>query len=135
MEQILEFVVAHMGYLWRDARFRITGSEVTTSNGGNSIVVIESELLRMRLMTDRRQLFIDFQPVHTGRPKEWYSVDIIRRFYRGERETSGVLDASYAGFVGDHLDEIESLFSPNQWEITREELIKLERKRSKEMFG
>ncbi|MFC4632171.1 hypothetical protein ACFO6V_28270 [Promicromonospora alba] len=45
------------------------------------------------------------------------------------------MDESYAAFVGDNLHDIESRFSPERWEGTREELKKLERKRSKEMWG
>ncbi|GAA2221930.1 hypothetical protein GCM10010413_12880 [Promicromonospora sukumoe] len=135
MDQILEFLAAHMSYLWRDARFRITDSDVTTSNGGNSTVVIESKILRIRLETDRRQLFLDFQPVRTNRPRDWYSVEIVRRYFFGEPDVPSMVDASIAEFIGDNLDDIESRFSPEQWESTRESLKELERKRSKKMWG
>lgn len=135
MGQILEFVVAYMGYLWPEARFRITGSHVTTHSVNASTLTIESDLLRLRLETDRCQLFLDFQPVHTDRPKDWYSVDIVRRFYRGKPEPSGLLDESFAAFVGEYLDDIEDHFSPDRWEETRTALKELERKRSKEMWG
>ncbi|MGW2094390.1 hypothetical protein [Promicromonospora sukumoe] len=135
MGQILEFVAAYMGYLWPEARFRITDSDVTKHNGNNSMLTIESDLLRLRLETDRRQLLLDFQPVHTDRPKDWYSVGIVRRFFRGTSEPSGLLDESFAAFVGEYLDDIEDHFSPARWEETRTALKELERKRSKEMWG
>ena len=61
MTQILAFIAAHMGYLWDRARFRIVGSEVTTSNGGDAFLLVESTNVRLRFVQDRRQLSLEFQ--------------------------------------------------------------------------
>jgi hypothetical protein len=89
MNQILAFLVEHMAFLWRGARLRITGSEVTTHNGGDAVLVVESDLVRCRFVSDRRQVFLDFQPV-AGAGRDWYSVDLIRRLFLGQRERSAV---------------------------------------------
>ena len=135
MTQILSFIAAYMGYLWTGARFRIVGSEVTTSNGGDALLLVESASLRLRFVCDRTQLMLDFQPTDGAKPDEWYSVDLIRRLLRGERETSALLDESYADFLEDHLGDVEQRFAPEQWGATREELRRLKVKRAKEMFG
>lgn len=135
MNLILAFIVAHMRYLWTGARFRITGSEVSTSNGGDALLIVESDVLRLRFVRDRGQLFLDFQPVVTDRPKEWYSVDLVRRLLLGQRETSALLDESYASFIHDELPEIESRFAQVRWPETHSELRKIQKVRAKEMFG
>ena len=135
MNQILAFLVDHMSFLWDGARSRITGSEVATSNGGDAYLVVESDRLRLRFVRDRGQLSLELQPSEANGSNDWYSVDLVRRLLLGRRETSGLLDASYASFVREQLAEIESCFSPERWETTRAELKRLARIRSREMFG
>ena len=135
MTQILAFIAAHMGFLWEEARYHITGSETTTSNGGDAYLLVESSTLRLRFVQDRRQLFLDFQPCKPAPSREWFSVDLIRRMFRGRPETSSLLDESYATFVQDHFDEIESRFEDDSWPTTHAALKLLKKKRAKELFG
>lgn len=135
MTQILSFIAAYMGYLWQGARFTIVGSEVTTSNGGDALLLVASDRVRLRFVRDRTQLMLDLQPTDVPKPDEWYSVDLVRRLCRGERETSGLLDESYADFLEENLGDIEHRFAPEQWPHTRAELKRLKVERAREMFG
>lgn len=135
MTFILAFIAAHMGFLWDQARFRITGSDVTTVNGGNALLVVESDVLRLRFARDRGQLLLEFQPASVGVSSEWFSVDLVRRLFLGQKETSGLLDEGYAAFIEQHLDAIEERFAAERWSSTRTELKALKVKRAKEMFG
>jgi len=135
MTLILAFIATHPGFLWDEARFRITGSEVTTFNGGDALLVVESEVLRLRFVSDRGQLLLDFQPVSGGATSEWFSVDLIRRLMSGQPETSAVLDEGYAAFIRQNLDTIEGLFRTERWAETRAELKAVATKRAKELFG
>lgn len=135
MTLILSFIAAHMGFLWDGARYRITGSVVATSNGGDALLLVESEGLRLRFVRDRGQLFLDFQPSAAKLDGEWFSIDLIRRLQTGQREESAELDESYASFVREHLPEIEHEFSPQEWPSTHAKLKKLKAKRAKELFG
>ncbi|MET7283780.1 hypothetical protein ABZS29_36460 [Kribbella sp. NPDC005582] len=135
MTLILAFIATHMGFLWDEARFRIAGSEVSTVNGGDALLVVESDVLRLQFVRDRGQLFLDFQPVSGGAASEWFSVDLLRRLMSGQPETSGLLDEGYAAFIGQNLDTIEGLFRTERWPETRAELKALEIKRAKELFG
>lgn len=124
-----------MGFLWAGARFKIVGSEVSTSNGGDALLLVESDLLRMRFTCDRTQLLLDLQPADTSSRNEWFSIDLIRRLFLGTREESAVLDESYAEFIRDHLADIERAFSGESWPQTRSRLKELKVKRAKELFG
>lgn len=135
MTTILSFIAVHMGFLWGDARFRITGSDVASSNGGDAFVMVESEALRLRFVRDRGQLLLDFQPVLAGDASEWFSVDLIRRLVLGTPESSGVLDEGYAAFLSGHISELEGRFNEEQWPRTRDELRRLKVLRSRELFG
>jgi hypothetical protein len=124
-----------MGFLWTGARFKIVGSEVSTSNGGDAVLFVESSRMRLRFVCDRAQLLLDMQPSRTSVSEEWFSIDLIRRMLLGKRELSAVLNESYAEFIRDHLDEIESRFGDEEWPQTHAELKRLKVKRAKEMFG
>src|ERR1700722_9258077 len=117
MTRILAFIVNYMGFLWSGARFRIVGSEVSTSNGGDALLLVESSQLRLRFVSDRTQLLLDFQPSETVNPNEWFSIDLIRRIILGNREFSALLDESYVEFLQRNLDEIENRFSNENWPI------------------
>lgn len=135
MTRILSFIATYMGFLWAGARFKIVGSEVSTSNGGDALLLVESDLLRMRFTCDRTQLLLDLQPADTSSRHEWFSIDLIRRLFLGAREESAVLDEGYAEFIRDHLADIEQAFSGESWPETRSRLKELKVKRAKELFG
>jgi hypothetical protein len=135
MTRILTFIANFMGFLWVEGKYKIVGSEVSTSNGGDALLLVESTRLRMRFVSDRTQLLLDLQSADTPLPGEWFSIDRIRRMFLGAREVSAVLDQSYAAFIEKYLDEIEEMFSSENWPQTRSQLKALKVKRAKEMFG
>jgi hypothetical protein len=135
MARILTFIANFMAFLWVEGKYKIVGSEVSTSNGGDSLLFVESTQLRMRFASDRTQLLLDLQPADTSVPSEWFSIDLIRRMFLGAREVSAVLDQSYAAFLQKYLDQIEERFSSENWPQTRSQLKALKVKRAKEMFG
>jgi hypothetical protein len=96
--------------------------------------LVPDHRIRVQLVCDRQQLFLDFQPAWSDRTK-WYSNDLVRRMFTGERERSAVLDESYAQFVCDNLQEIERRFERSNWDETESTLKALQRKRDKERFG
>jgi hypothetical protein len=135
MTRILAFIVNFMAFLWVEGKYKIIGSEVSTSNGGDALLLVESTRLRMRFVSDRTQLLLDLQPADTSVPNEWFSIDLIRRMFLGAREVSAVLDQSYAAFLQKYLNEIEEKFSGENWPQTRSQLKTLKAKRAKELFG
>jgi hypothetical protein len=134
MKQIFSFIAAYLACLWEGGWFQISASESATTNGGDGYLVVESAVLRMRFVCDRQQLFLDFQPAWAD-GKKWYSNDLVRRMFTGEREKSAVLDESYARFVCDQLLEIEKRFEKSNWDETEAALKAVQRKRDKERFG
>ena len=123
-----------MGFLWRNARFRIVGSETSTSFASDALLLVEGEHLRLRFVNDRGQLFLDLQPSSPGSSTDWYSIDLLRRLMSGRPEASAVLDESYADFLRENFDAVSDLFS-DRWSTTQAELRELKAKRAKEMFG
>jgi hypothetical protein len=128
------FIAAHMGFLWEGARYQIVESSVSTVNGGSSYLDVASDILRMRFTLDKGQLLLSFRRTG-GATDEWFSVDLIRRWLTGKKESSSLLDASYAAFVGGNLRAIEELFSDTSWPMVQAGLKDLKRQRADELFG
>lgn len=133
--EILKFIATYMDFLWRGARFQIGDSEVSTVNGGNAYLVVESQIVRMRFVVDRSQLLLEFQRRTEGQLKTWYDVDLVYRLIEGNRDGSGLLDEHYARFVGANLDSIEQRFAADEWPDTEAKLRELGTIRAREHFG
>ncbi len=107
----MKFISAFMGYLWRDADFQLGESAVSTVNGGNAHLVVESPDLRMRFVLDRSQMLLEFQPRLDRSSETWFDVDLVHRVIDGPRDGPNLLDEYYASFVGSNLDAIRALFA------------------------
>jgi hypothetical protein len=123
-----------MGFLWERARYRITSSSVSKSNGGSAILIVESEVLRLRFISDRRQLMLDMQPTFEAAPS-WCQADLVQRLLDNGGPRSGLLEESYAFWMKHHLSEIEDLFRRDAWEATYERVLAIQRVREREMWG
>ena len=134
MTEILRFLVEHLAFLYAPDRFRFVDSRTSTSFGGDAFLVLASDVLRIRLVRDRGQLFMDFQATAERDDRDWYSIDVVRRLLTGERQDTAELSPEYARFLEEHLDEIEKRFSEEELANTRKALKELERIRAKELF-
>jgi hypothetical protein len=135
MTEILRFLIDSLAFLYTSGRFRFADSGTSTSFGGDAFLVLASDGLRVRLVRDRGQLFMDFQSAEETGEMDWYSIDVVRRLLTGERQESAELSQEYAAFLEAHLDEIERRFAGDGFAVTRRELKDLEKRRAKELFG
>lgn len=134
MSAILRFLADNCGFLFRSDRFRFVGSRAESAPG-DALVVLESNLVRLRMTNDREQLFLDFQPVR-GKKSDWYSLGLLRGVLKGDRGGSEALDATWAEFLSDSLDDLEqALGDPAQSEAFLRQLKDQERLRAKALFG
>ncbi len=135
MTEILRFLTDWLAFLYARGRFWFVDSGVSTSFGGDAYLVLESDAMRIRLIRDRAQLFMDFQARGDDGEMDWYSIDVVRRLLTGERQETAELSPDYARFLEEHVDEIERRFSPAEMPATRKALKDLEKRRAKELFG
>jgi hypothetical protein len=131
--EILEFLLQYFKFLLLSERFHIVDSVVFGSFGGDAQLTITSEVIKMRFMRDRSQLFLDFQSTEQKTERNWFSIDIVARLLGKNRDTS-VLDEEWAEFVRDHLDDIEVLFSPDSLPMSVTAFHQYERERARKMF-
>jgi hypothetical protein len=134
MTEILRFLIEHLQFLYASGRYRFVDSETSTSFGGDTFLILASDVMRIRLVRDRGQLFMDFQATAERDDRDWFSIDVVRRLVTGERQDTAELSPEYARFLEEHLDEIEKRFSEEELANTRKALKELERIRGKELF-
>ena len=123
-----------MSYLWGGARYRITGSDVSDSNGGSGMLIVESAVLRFRFVADRGRLMVDMQPAFLV-SESWCQSDLVQRLLDNGGPRSGLLDPSFAFWLKNHLSEVEALFRRETWEATYAKVLEVQRIREREMWG
>ena len=131
MNELLEYLIRHLSFLYNEQGARFVNSE---THGADALVELELKDIRLRLVRDRGQLFLDFQSVASS-SLEWFSVDVVYQLVKKHPGDQSELDDRYVKFVHHHLAEISAAFSPANWESTERHLHQYERERAKRMFG
>lgn len=129
MDQLLAYLIKHLSFLYQDHGYKLVDSEVL---GADAVLVLASEEMRIRLIRDRGQLFLDFQAADGL--DEWYSVDILWHHLRGEPRRSSELDDAYVEFVATRLEDIEGLFTSGDLVAVHNRLHDLELERSQHLW-
>jgi hypothetical protein len=108
MEQILRFLIAQGSFLYADNRYRFVDSSVTPGRSDDAMLVLASPVMRIRLVLDRFQLFLDCQGPEPS--DEWFHLDLIWRYLRGEQRDSAVVDDAYVEFLAGEIEAVEEIF-------------------------
>ncbi|OWU65928.1 MAG: hypothetical protein CBB60_002165 [Armatimonadetes bacterium Cent15-Ar3] len=135
MDEILEFLLRHCSFLYKDLGCRFVDSQCSKSFGGDALLILASDKVRFRFVRDRGQLFADFQGPTAGTDDEWFSIDIVRKHLTGESEYHSEMNPENIAFLKERFSEIEGLFQPSSLTATRKQLHKLEAERAKRLFG
>lgn len=134
MTELLIFLATRLQFLFEPGDFRIVDSRAASSQGGDAMLVLESDLLRIRLTRDRGQMLMGFQPL-TGR-RDWFSPGLLRGLLTGSRADSEVLNDAWAKELRETLPVlIARLADSEQAEKTVKELKRQAALRAKELFG
>ncbi len=80
------------------------------------------------------QMLLEFQPT-VKKPREWFSIDLVRQLITGEVQSSAVFDAQYSAFLRERRGAIYEAFSVQRRKATLEKLARLEKDRERRMFG
>jgi hypothetical protein len=134
MDAILTFLLKAGSFLYKEKGCRIVDSLHSDSFGGDGIVVLQSEKVRVRFVYDRGQLFTDFQRIGSKSKDDWVSVDIVRHYLTGKPGNSSEMTAESTMFLKDRFEDIEQMFSNKSFASTLADLRSLEKERAAKMF-
>jgi hypothetical protein len=135
MIEILRYIIEHCAFLLAPGGYRFIDSRVYDSFGGDAYLILSSDSLKLRFVRDRAQLFLDLQGPNGSAEEDWYSIDIVQRYFTGETRDTAELDAEYAAFLEANLSNIEQRFGSDSIGTTAKELSSLRKAQAKELFG
>jgi hypothetical protein len=126
-------VKTHFSFLFSPFQFRIIESQSSVSFG-NAEVILKHEDLLLKIVKDRDQIFLDFQPSSKKGKLNWFSIDIVKQMITGKVEPSAEMNPRNIEFLKNNLAKIKQLFLKENTPDNIKELKKLERKRAKRLF-
>ena len=97
--------------------------------------MLENGNVRFLFLRDRGQLMLEVSLSLNGKKSEQFSFELIRQYISGESELFTILDDNNGAFIRDNLEKIVNLLSENSVKTTILNLKKLEKRRSKLLFG
>ena len=133
MDEILKYIIQYCSFLYKDKEFNFIDSAVSSSFGGDAYLILSDKMLNLRFLSDRGQLFLEFQS-HSD--DCWYSIDLIRHLLRPEeKKYYSLLNEENAVFLKQYFFEIKDCFSDKEYNITKSKLKVIMSKRAKYLFG
>ncbi|MBN1852517.1 MAG: hypothetical protein JW829_07320 [Pirellulales bacterium] len=132
MNELLTYLVSRLSFLYNQYGARFVDSQV---RGPHASIVLEAYELRLRLVRDRSQIFVDFQSSENPSEDDWFSFDMIRQLLTGEIVDSAEMDDEKAQFIDDHFREIVDAFIPSRRKETEGKLHEYEHARAERLFS
>lgn len=130
VQRILELMSSSFDFLWKshdwpDCRSYSITSTVLSHNSGAAI--IESSILRMRLVLHQDDYSLRIEPAMPRRRNPWsglggFSISTFRNEMSGYLSLSDTLTLSHIRFLSNHLAEIEDMATRQSWKKTSESL-------------
>ena len=132
MSELLTYLITRLSFLYNDYGTRFVDSQV---RGPHAALVLEAGPLRLRLLRDRSQVFVDFQSAENPSEDDWFSFDMIRQLLTGEVIDSAEMDDEKAKFINDYFEAITEAFRPTNRKETEKKLHEYEHARAERLFG
>ena len=133
MEEFTQYVKKNFSFLFSPYQFQLIESQ-SSESFGNALVILKHEELLIKIVKDRDQIFLDFQPASKKGKLNWFSIDIVKQMITGKIEPSAEMNPKNTEFLKNNLDKITQIFSKESTPDTIQELKKLERERAKRLF-
>jgi hypothetical protein len=132
MNELLTYLIARLSFLYNEYGARFINSQV---RGPHALLVLQADNIRLRLVRDRSQLFVDFQSSEGSSADDWFSFDMVRQLLTGTIVDSAEMDDEKAQFIHDNFSAIVEAFSAAKREQTENKLHEYERARAERLFG
>jgi len=125
---LAELVSERLPWLFREFGFRILESEYDANNFGNSLVVLQSDRIRLRFERDRGQVLAALGPL--SEPRTWWGLISLCEVIRNENVTPRYKLDALGAILRDNLPALVEALGPKLSE-TRQEIEKRRQERSK----
>jgi hypothetical protein len=79
MTEILRFLIEHLRFLYETGRYRFVDSMADHGFGGQGVLFLESDRMKVKLVREREVLFIELGSVEEKGKFDWYGIGVVRR--------------------------------------------------------
>jgi len=134
VDRILEILLKHLSFLYNECGFNFVESKVGKTFGSDAYLILSSDTLRLRFVSDRAQLFLDFQSIKCDKENDWHSMDVVKELLTNDVPSSSVLSDEYINFLVANFEQICGMFSVDNACHTIEKIYNLEKKITRDMF-
>lgn len=131
MDAILQALLDHYGFLYKEHSYRLVDSEYWDSFGGNGYIALASPRLQVRFTRERSRTFLDFKEPTAGEDG-WQHYDLVYRLLTGVELPEGTWDDLDPAFLRENLTKIESLFDDSNLSATKRSIDEIIRSRTRE---
>ena len=135
MTELLKYIISYCTDLYEKFGFKIVDSVATSSFGGNGMVILESDEIKLKFIRDREQMFLDFLSKYDTKKNNWYSLDLIRQLLTNEQKCHSLLNKDNGHFLKNNIARIIEIYKKPNAIATLQSLAILEKKRTKKMWG
>lgn len=95
------------------------------------MLVLSNDIVKLKFVYDRGQLFLDFNSCYDKNKNNWYSFDLIRQLVTGEEGYYSIMDNKNGKFLQRNIDQIMGMFAKPEIEYTLTKLKSLQEIRVK----
>ncbi|MBZ4569309.1 hypothetical protein GBO17_12600 [Mycobacterium avium subsp. hominissuis] len=136
MRSLLEFFLRHLGFLYLDPRYHITGSTTSGDPMINASLTLTGPVISWEVTNDRGQVGFAIAPTPLAQsPDNWFRATLIRQYLDGYDETNVVSEDELVAWIRTNLGRMEQLFSAAEAAHSCEELLNLAKALAVKYFG
>lgn len=136
MKTLLEFFVAHFGFLYLDPRYRITDSRTSGAPTIDAGLTLTGHIIDWSIHNNRGQLGFGVAPtVLADSPDNWFRISVVRQYLDGFDETNVVDPVDTVTWARNNVSRIEEMFSSVNVARSCDELVALEKALADKYFG
>ena len=135
----------YFGFIFDNSEFRITEERYEPEIFGDWLLVSESNIIQLRIICDRSEIFIDIKS--NKKPTEWMDLNVILQFLTGEEWSykfpNGKMDDNFVSYQLNNLsknlekywDQIIHLYNEENILDMEQKLIELRKQRSRNFLN
>lgn len=127
----------HAGFPVERFGFAVVDEARSQAGFGNAYVILQNNDMRVRLVKDRSQLFLDIGPLSD--PNTWWDMSLVRRLVGAEDRAAPPPPAvdrivEDGGFIHAHYTHLKRLLQSDVLSETSRAMKALARERAQQMF-
>ncbi|QAA81948.1 hypothetical protein EI546_09530 [Aequorivita sp. H23M31] len=135
MNDILKYLIDYCAFLYNEYEFKFIDSYSSKEFNGQGLLILKNDILNLKFINDRGQLFLDFKGNYHSNENDWFSFDLIKQMLSPSDIGDSIMNKEKSYWLKENMGPILHLFSVENSLKTINKLKGLEGERANRMFG